>query len=84
MSNDQAAVLNRLPQSHWDGWYAHERAYGILMDVGVDRGMSVEAAADFACKHVAEVARFYSHPAWAKASDAFKKTNTRNFVTEKF
>lgn len=82
MSN--AATLNRLPQSHWTNWYAHERAYGILMDVGVDRGMSVEAAADFACEHVAEVAKFYAHPAWAKASDAFKKSNTRSFVNERF
>lgn len=50
--NDRAEQLNRLPQSHWDRWYAAERAHGRHLDEAIAAGMSVEDAADYAAAKV--------------------------------
>lgn len=78
MSN--AATLNRLPQSHWNNWFASERAYTLLLDEGVDRGMSVEKAADFACAHVNKVAALWAHPTYKNLSETARKAVLRNWI----
>lgn len=66
MSNTDrnAARLNRLPQSHWNQWYAQERAMNRLLDIAVAEGKGVIAAADFATEGVLRKSHLLVHPAF--------------------
>lgn len=70
MSNavTNAAALNRLPQSHWDEWYASERTHNRLLDIALSEGKCVIAAADFAAAGVLKAAHIFRHPAYKALS----------------
>lgn len=50
--DEGARWLNRLPQSHWDAWYAHDRAINAAIDRHIAAGLGVEAAYDAAIAEV--------------------------------